>query len=69
MDASQETISDKIAARRTRAGLTRYELAKRAGIKWETLNDIESGKRKPQRLTLELIERALSESDGGGARP
>ena len=51
---------EKIVSRRQAAGMTIYKLAKLAGIKWETLRDIERGTRKAQRATLEKIDRVLA---------
>jgi predicted transcriptional regulator len=58
---------DGLAERRRRVGLTIYALARRAGVRWLTLRDLESGKRRPQKRTLDKIERALQavERDSG----
>ena len=47
-------------AREDRA-LSILELAKRAGITWETLNDIETGKRKAHAATIRKIVEALNQ--------
>jgi ribosome-binding protein aMBF1 (putative translation factor) len=60
MDACQ--TENRIAERREALGRSRYWLAKRAGIKWETLRDIEVGARKPNSKTAAKIERALKEA-------
>ena len=57
MDAVKE---NRIAEKRVSAGISRYRLAKDAGIKWETLRDIETGRRRPQAATLRKIEQALA---------
>jgi len=42
-----------------KAGLTQAELARRAGIRAETLNRIESGRHSPTVSSIEKIDRAL----------
>ena len=59
MEPCQQRIS-ALVARRERAGLSLYKLAKLAGIKWETLRDIERGDTKPRKATLDRIEQALA---------
>ena len=54
-----------LAERRSAAGLSRYKLAKLAGIKWETLRDIECGRTKPRQETLDRIEQALGHPING----
>jgi DNA-binding XRE family transcriptional regulator len=49
---------DILRARR-RLGLSQAELARRAGIRPETLNRIEQGKNKPSVPTMAKIDRAL----------
>jgi len=53
------SIARSIIRHRRRAGLTQVELARRAGIRPETLNRIEQGKHSPSVSTVEKIERAL----------
>jgi len=53
------SIARDIVADRKSAGLTQQELAKRAGIRQETLSRIESGKHPPTLKTLKKIDRAL----------
>jgi DNA-binding XRE family transcriptional regulator len=53
------SIAREIVADRKSAGLTQQELAKRAGIRQETLSRIESGKHPPTMKTLKKIDRAL----------
>lgn len=53
-----------IAARRRQLGWSVYRLAKEAGIRrWHTVADIDAGKRKPHKATLEKLDRALSEAE------
>ena len=49
---------DIIRSRRT-AGLTQVELARKAGIRPETLNRIEKGRHSPSVATVEKIDQAL----------
>jgi ribosome-binding protein aMBF1 (putative translation factor) len=57
------SIARSILRHRRRAGLTQVELARRAGIRAETLNRIEQGKHSPSISTVEKIERALKEAE------
>jgi DNA-binding XRE family transcriptional regulator len=51
---------------RRRLGLSQAELARRAGIRPETLNRIEHGRNKPSVPTIAKIDRALRAADKGG---
>ncbi|HEY1922524.1 MAG TPA: helix-turn-helix transcriptional regulator [Tepidisphaeraceae bacterium] len=53
------SIANEIAADRKAAGLTQQQLARRAGIRQETLSRIESGKHTPKLATLKKIDRVL----------
>jgi DNA-binding XRE family transcriptional regulator len=59
-EALQVSIARSIVRGRREAGLTQVELARRAGIRTETLNRIEKGKHAPSVTTVEKIERALA---------
>jgi DNA-binding XRE family transcriptional regulator len=48
---------------RRRLGLSQAELARRAGIRPETLNRIEQGRNKPSVPTIAKIDRALQETE------
>jgi ribosome-binding protein aMBF1 (putative translation factor) len=52
---ARDLVNDRI-----RHGWTQTELARRAGIRLETISRIESGKHVPRRETLLKLERALS---------
>ena len=52
---------DILRARR-KLGLSQAELARRAGIRPETLNRIEQGRNKPSVPTIAKIDRALKEA-------
>jgi len=56
------TIARDIVTDRKAAGLSQQELARRAGIRQETLSRIESGKHIPTRSTLRKIDKALGTS-------
>jgi ribosome-binding protein aMBF1 (putative translation factor) len=53
------SLARKIIKARRQAGLTQAELARRAGIRAETLNRLEKGKTTPDTATVARIERAL----------
>jgi DNA-binding XRE family transcriptional regulator len=53
---------DILRARRT-LGLSQADLARRAGIRVETLNRIEHGKNTPSVPTIAKIDRALREAE------
>ena len=51
---------------RRKLGLSQVELARRAGIRPETLNRIEQGRNQPSVPTIAKIERALKAVEGDG---
>jgi DNA-binding XRE family transcriptional regulator len=53
------SIAREIVADRKAAGLTQQQLARRAGIRQETLSRIESGKHTPKLATPKKIDRVL----------
>jgi HTH-type transcriptional regulator / antitoxin HipB len=57
-------IARDIILTRTRLGLTQAELARRAGIRVETLCRIETGKTTPTVASIEKLDRALREAEG-----
>lgn len=61
IEALRVTLSRGIIRRRRSLGLTQVELARRAGIRPETLNRLEHGKHTPSVATLEKLERAFGE--------
>jgi DNA-binding XRE family transcriptional regulator len=61
-DYLRVSLARKIIRHRRRAGLTQMELARRAGVRPETLSRIEHGKHTPSVATVEKIERALQEA-------
>lgn len=63
VDYARASLARKIIRRRAAAGLTQRELAKRAGISFEHLCRIESGKHIPSVPTIDKLDRALSQAD------
>lgn len=59
VEYARASLSRKIIKARRSAGLTQADLARRAGIRPETLNRIEKGKTTPDTATIAKIERAL----------
>ena len=57
------SLALKIIRDRRRLGLTQIELARRAGIRPETLNRIEQGKTSPSVATVDKIDRALKKDE------
>jgi DNA-binding XRE family transcriptional regulator len=62
VEYARASLARKIIKARRQAGLTQAELARRAGIRPETLNRIEKGKTTPDTATIVKIERALEET-------
>jgi transcriptional regulator with XRE-family HTH domain len=56
MDAS---IARTLIRRRIEAGLTQKALAKRAGVRLETISRLESAKHRPTRETILRLDKAL----------
>src|SRR5437870_2435539 len=63
LEALRVSLARKILRDRRRLGLTQVELARRAGIRPETLNRIEQGKVSPSVATVEKIDRALRRAE------
>jgi DNA-binding XRE family transcriptional regulator len=63
LEYSRVSLARKIIRDRRRLGLTQTDLARRAGIRSETLNRIEQGKRSPSVRTVDKIDRALQEAE------
>jgi ribosome-binding protein aMBF1 (putative translation factor) len=61
VQAARVSIARDIIRSRRAAGLSQAELARRAGIRVETLNRIERAKVTPDAATVEKIEKALSD--------
>jgi len=59
VEYARVSLARKIIKARRQAGLSQAALARRAGIRPETLNRIEKGKTTPDTATIAKIERAL----------
>ena len=59
VEYARVSIARKIIAGRTAAGLTQTELARRAGVRQETICRLESGKQSPTVRTVDKIDRVL----------
>ncbi|MBI3835027.1 MAG: helix-turn-helix transcriptional regulator [Planctomycetes bacterium] len=60
VDYARASLARNIIRKRVEAGLTQRELAKRAGVRHETLFCIESGKHTPSVATITRLEKALN---------
>jgi DNA-binding XRE family transcriptional regulator len=60
VDALRVVLARKISRRRREAGLSQAELARRAGVRTETINRLEQGKHTPTLETVNKIDRVLS---------
>jgi ribosome-binding protein aMBF1 (putative translation factor) len=56
-------LARDIVRQRRALGLTQAELARRAGIRVETLNRLEQGKHSPSTATVDKIDRALKAAE------
>lgn len=57
-------LAQKLLRRRRTAGLTQTELARRAGVRAETINRLEKGKHSPSIKTVERIIATLDAAEG-----
>jgi DNA-binding XRE family transcriptional regulator len=64
VEYARASLARKIIKSRRQAGLTQAELARRAGVRPETLNRIEKGKTTPDVATIAKIQRALETAPG-----
>lgn len=67
VEYARASLTRKIVRRRRAAGLTQADLARRAGIRIETLNRLEKGKTTPTLRTVEKISQALDDAESDGA--
>jgi DNA-binding XRE family transcriptional regulator len=63
LEALATVLARDILSARRRLGLTQAELARRAGIRPETLNRIEQGKHAASVATVDKIDRALKNAE------
>ena len=66
VEAMRVSLARDIIRTRRKLGLSQAELARRAGIRPETLNRVEQGKRSPSVATVEKIDRALRKAEHEG---
>ncbi|MDA1050111.1 MAG: helix-turn-helix transcriptional regulator [Planctomycetota bacterium] len=59
VEYARVSIARKIIRDRAAAGLTQQELARRAGVRQETISRLESGKHSPTVRTVDKIDRVL----------
>ena len=64
VEYARVSLARKIVRRRRAIGLTQVDLARRAGIRKESLCRIESGKVTPTLTSIEKITRALEKAEG-----
>jgi DNA-binding XRE family transcriptional regulator len=62
-DIDRASLSEKLRRRRRAAGLTQAELARRAGVRTETLNRIERGHTEPDFTTIRKLVVAMNEAE------
>ena len=63
VETMRAMLARKIIRRRRSVGLSQVELARRAGIRAETLNRLEQGKHSPSIATVDKLDRALSHAE------
>jgi DNA-binding XRE family transcriptional regulator len=59
LEFARADIAREVVRRRISAGITQQELAKRVGVRPETVSRLEAGKHLPRTETIERIDRAL----------
>lgn len=62
-DLDEPSLDEKLQRRRQAAGLSQAELARRAGVRVETLNRIERGKVTPDFATVRKLVIAMNEAE------
>lgn len=63
LDIDRTTLADKLIQRRRAAGLSQAELARRSGIRPETLNRIERGRTTPDFATVRKLVVAINAAE------
>lgn len=58
----RQSLAGKMARRREAAGLTQAELAKRAGVRVETISRLENAQHMPSASTFDKLDQVLSAS-------
>lgn len=69
LETCDALIARSVIKDRIERGWTQKELARRAGLRLETISRLESGKHAPTRETVTRIERALSSGAKRRAKP
>jgi DNA-binding XRE family transcriptional regulator len=59
VEFARADIAREVVRRRISAGMSQQELAKRVGVRPETISRLEAGKHLPRTETMERIDRAL----------
>jgi len=62
-DMDRASLAEKLVRRRLAAGLSQAELARRAGVRPETLNRIERGRTTPDFATVRKLAVAMSAAE------
>ena len=62
-ELDRASLAEKLVRRRNAAGLSQAELARRAGVRPETLNRIERGKSNPDFATVRKLVVAMNTAD------
>ena len=63
VEYARASLARKIIRRREKVGWTQAELARRAGLRVETLCRLETGKVTPSTATVDKLDRALRKSE------
>jgi DNA-binding XRE family transcriptional regulator len=63
LDLNQPSLADRLTRRRRAVGLSQAELARRAGVRPETLNRIERGRVTPDFATIRKLVVAISAAE------
>ncbi|MGA2257744.1 MAG: helix-turn-helix transcriptional regulator [Thermoguttaceae bacterium] len=63
VEAARVLLARKIIRRRREAGLTQADLAKRAGVRVETISRLEHAKQSPNVATVDKIVRTLAQAE------
>ncbi len=69
VEAARVILARKIIRRRRAAGLTQAELARRAGVRVETISRLEHAKHSPNVATVDKIVRALEQAEARKPQP
>ncbi len=67
LEADGASLAEKLIRRRRATGLTQAELARRAGIRCETLNRIERGRTTPDFATVRKLVVAMNAAEAESA--